>query len=219
MGSVVYETNDPQIAQHVFSENGFFSKEITPEHPLFGIMDQEAGVFLADTDTEAWRLTHKFLPPAFSPKAVRHYAPKMQETVESAFKVFDELDERGDAFNVYPYMLKLGSQAVGKLTLGLDFNHFTSVNAPLHKMVLDIAELLELNKKVSTMGSWYAYMPFGDPKKLRDVRHELEVQMNEAIKRVTPNGVEDLELQDAALKASCIAGQSNHQKLSHSDTG
>ncbi|KAI4727135.1 putative cytochrome P450 monooxygenase [Aureobasidium sp. EXF-10728] len=204
-GSVVYQTNDPVIANHVFNENGFFTKQITPEHPLFGIMDQEAGLFLADTDTEAWRLTHKFLPPAFSPKAVRHYSPKMQQTVESAYKVFDQLDEQGDAFNVYLYMLKLGSQAVGQLTLGLDFNHFSSVYAPLHKMVRDIAELLELNKKVSTMGAWYSYLPFGDPAKLRHVRNGLEEQMTAAIAAVTPNGVEDLELQDAALKASCIA--------------
>lgn len=204
-GSVVYQTNDPVIANHVFNENGFFSKQITPEHPLFGIMNQEAGIFLADTDTEAWRLTHKFLPPAFSPKAVRHYSPKMQKTVEAAYKVFDQLDEDGDAFNVYLYMLKLGSQAVGQLTLGLDFNHFSSVKAPLHKMVRDIAELLELNKKVSTMGAWYSYMPFGDPAKLRHVKNDLEKQMEAAIAAVTPNGVEDLELQDAALKASCIA--------------
>ncbi|KAH0289588.1 cytochrome P450 [Aureobasidium namibiae CBS 147.97] len=204
-GSVVYQTNDPVIANHVFNENGFFTKQITPEHPLFGIMDQEAGLFLADTDTEAWRLTHKFLPPAFSPKAVRHYSPKMQQTVESAYKVFDQLDEQGDAFNVYLYMLKLGSQAVGQLTLGLDFNHFSSVYAPMHKMVRDIAELLELNKKVSTMGAWYSYLPFGDPARLRHVRNELEQQMEAAIAAVTPNGVEDLELQDAALKASCIA--------------
>ncbi|KAG9741995.1 cytochrome P450, partial [Aureobasidium melanogenum] len=204
-GSVVYQTNDPVIANHVFNENGFFSKQITPSHPLFGIMNQEAGIFLGDTDTEAWRLTHKFLPPAFSPKAVRHYSPKMQKTVESAYKVFDQLDEQGDAFNVYLYMLKLGSQAVGQLTLGLDFDHFSSVKAPLHKMVRDIAELLELNKKVSTMGSWYSYMPFGDPAKLRHVKSSLEKQMAEAVDAVTPNGIEDLELQDAALKASCIA--------------
>jgi hypothetical protein len=35
----------------------------------------------------------------------------MQKTIEDAFKVFDELDERDEAWNVYPYMLKLGSQA------------------------------------------------------------------------------------------------------------
>lgn len=205
MGSVVYETNDPAIASIVFSESDFFTKEITPSHPLFGIKDQQAGVFLADTDTEAWRMTHKFLPPAFSPKAVRHYAPTMQKTVEDSFKVFDELDERGEAFNVYHYMLKLGAQAVGKLVLGMDFNHFSSVDAPIGKMVLLIAEALELNKKVTSKGSWYASMPFGDPKRLKNTWVEMEHLVKDALAKMTPNGVEDLELHDAALQASCIA--------------
>ncbi|KIW34265.1 uncharacterized protein PV07_01055 [Cladophialophora immunda] len=205
MGSTVYETNSPQIAQLVFSESQYFSKEITPSHPLYGIKDQTAGVFLADTNTEAWKLAHKFLPPAFSPKAVRHYAPKMQETVESAFKVFDELDQRGEAWNVYPYMLKLGSQAVGKLTLGVDFNHFHAVDAPLSRLVLLIAELLELNKRVTSKGSWYSSLPFGEPKALRDCRKHIDELVEDALHKMAPNGVEDLDLQDAALKASCIA--------------
>ena len=206
MGSTVYETNDPILAQIVFAESDFFTKQITSSHPLFGIKNNDAGVFLGDTDTEEWRIAHKFLPPAFSPKAVRHYAPTMQESVESAFKVFDELDEKGEQWNVYHYMLKLGSQAVGKLVLGMDFNHFTSVDAPIAKMVLLIAESLELNKRITSKGAWYASLPFGDPKKLRQIHVEMESLFEEAISKMTANGVEDLELQDAAIKASCIAG-------------
>lgn len=205
MGCTVYQTNDPAIASIVFAESDFFTKHIGPSHPLFGIKDQNAGVFITDTDTDAWRLTHRFLPPAFSPKAVRHYAPTMQKTVEESFKVFDELDERGEAFNVYPYMLKLGAQAVGKLVLGMDFDHFSSVDAPIAKMVMLIAEGLELNKKVSSKGSWYASLPFGVPKKLKATTYEMGQLVKEALEKMTPNGVQDLELNDAALQASCIA--------------
>lgn len=42
MGSTVYETNDPAIAQIVFAESDFFTKKITPSHPLWGIRDQKA---------------------------------------------------------------------------------------------------------------------------------------------------------------------------------
>lgn len=48
--------------------------------------------------------------------------------------------------------------------------HFTAPDAPLHEMVLRIAQSLSLNKKVTSMGSWYAHMPFGAPKQLRDAR-------------------------------------------------
>ncbi|KAK3934809.1 cytochrome P450 [Diplogelasinospora grovesii] len=202
MGSTVYHTNDPEIAASVFAESEFFSKKILPGHPLYPIKNKQAGVFLGDTDTEEWRTVHKFLPPAFGPKAVRHYAPTMQVAVEDAFKVFDELDERGEAWNVYPYMLKLGSQAVGKLVLGIDFKHFSSVDQHLHELVLLIAQALSLNKKITSMGSWYAMLPFGDPKRLRDIRDRMDELINESIQNAKRNGVENLELQEAAMKAA-----------------
>ncbi|KAJ5487989.1 hypothetical protein N7530_002289 [Penicillium desertorum] len=202
MGRTVYHTNDPELSAIVFSESDFFTKKINEAHPLHPIKNQQAGVFLGDTDTPEWRAAHKFLPPALGPKAVRHYAPTMQETVEDAFNVFDELDERGEAWNVYPYMLKLGAQAVGKLVLGMDFKHFSAVDAPPHELVYRIAESLELNKKVTARGDWYAKLPFGDPKRLRDARHRISEMVNESIQNASQNGIEDLPLQDAALQAS-----------------
>lgn len=207
MGRTVYETNEPTLAAIAFAESDFFTKYINESHPLHGIKNQEAGVFLGDSDNESWKVVHKFLPPAFGPKAVRHYAPTMQKTIEKAFDVFDELDERGEAWNVYQYMLKLGSQAVGKLVLGMEFGHFDSVDAPTHKMVLNIAESLELNKKITSRGNWYASLPFGEPKRLREVQNEVHTMLEEAITNVVGNGVENLQLQDAALKASCIIGE------------
>ncbi|KAJ5944961.1 hypothetical protein N7516_005129 [Penicillium verrucosum] len=202
MGRTVYHTNDPELSAIVFSESDFFTKRINKAHPLHPIKNQQAGVFVGDTDTPEWRAAHKFLPPALGPKAVRHYAPTMQETVEDAFSVFDELDERGEAWNVYPYMLKLGAQAVGKLVLGMDFKHFSAVDAPPHELVYRIAETLELNKKVTARGDWYAKLPFGDPQRLRDARYRIMEMVNESIQNASQNGIEDLPLQDAALKAS-----------------
>ncbi len=207
MGLTVHQTNDPTLAAIVFSESDFFTKKLIKGHPLEPLKNKEAGVFLGDTDTEEWRTAHKFLPPAFGPKAVRHYAPTMQSTVEDSFKVFDELDQRDEAWNVYQYMLKLGSQAVGKLVLGLDFHHFTAVDAPLHEMVGRIAEVLSLNKKITSMGSWYAMLPFGDPVKLKKVRQRINEMVNESIERASQGGTEDLELQEAALKASNMVGK------------
>ncbi|UKZ78934.1 hypothetical protein TrVFT333_006681 [Trichoderma virens FT-333] len=105
-------------------------EKINKSHPLAALKPLAAGVFLGDTDTPEWRVAHKFLPPALGPKAVRYYAPTMQKTVEQAFEVFGELDRNSKAWNAYQYMLKLGSQAAGKLTLDLDFQHITSQDAP-----------------------------------------------------------------------------------------
>jgi cytochrome P450 len=71
LGRTTYLTNDPTTAGIVFAESDFFTKEINKAHPLYPIKNKAAGVFLGDTDTEEWRVAHKFLPPALGPKAVR----------------------------------------------------------------------------------------------------------------------------------------------------
>ncbi|UPK89196.1 hypothetical protein LCI18_000131 [Fusarium solani-melongenae] len=202
LGRTVYHSNDPEVAAVAFAESEFFTKKINDSHPLNGIKTPEAGIFLGDTDTPEWRVTHKFLPPALGPKAVRHYAPTMQKTVEKAYEAFDLLDEREEAWNVYQYMLKLGAQAVAKLTLGLDLEHFSSVDAPVHEIVHLIADMLSLNKKVTSRGNWYASLPFGDPKALRDKKAALEHMVEERIQQAKAGGIEDLPLQDAALRAT-----------------
>ncbi|KAI2626255.1 cytochrome P450 [Xylaria nigripes] len=199
-GSVMYSTNDPKLANIAFAESDFFAKTITKEHPLHPIKDKEAALFLGDTDTEQWRTAHKFLPPALGPKAVRHYAPSMQQTVDDSFKVFDELDRREEAWNVYPYAMKLASQSVGKLVLGMDFEHFSSVDAPPHEMIRRIVESLELNKKISSMGSWYAKLPFGPAKQLVFSMQRCRELLAESIMKAA-RGTEDLDLQEAALTA------------------
>lgn len=68
----MFHTNDPDIAAIAFAESDFFTKQINPAHPLHGIKNVSAGIFLGDTDTPEWRVAHKFLPPALGPKAVRH---------------------------------------------------------------------------------------------------------------------------------------------------
>ncbi|GFF51638.1 cytochrome P450 4F6 [Aspergillus udagawae] len=202
LGRTVYQTNDPVLSAIVFNESDFFTKKINEAHPLYSLKTPAAGVFLGDTDTPEWRVAHKFLPPALGPKAVRHYAPTMQKSVEDACTIFDQLDERGEAWNVYQYMLKLGSQAVGKLTLGIDFEHFSSADAPIHEMVHLIAEVLSLNKKVTSKGDWYASLPFGDPKRLKDTKTRIVQLVEESVQNAQRGGVEDLPLQDAALQAA-----------------
>ncbi|KAK9364637.1 cytochrome P450 [Lipomyces kononenkoae] len=204
LGKVVCQTNDPELAQICFTESQFFSKEIVPDHPLYPIKNQKAGVFLGDTSNPDWKVVHKFLPPALGPKAVRHYASQMNSCCEEAIPVFDELEKQNKAWNAYQYMLKLSSGTVGKIMLGKDLQHFTSVDAPLNRIILAIAEVLAINKKISSRGAWYSHLPFGDPKRLKNLQQFLADQIQEAINEAKSSGTEDLELQDAALKAANV---------------
>ncbi|GAB7339728.1 hypothetical protein MBLNU457_6294t1 [Dothideomycetes sp. NU457] len=204
MGSVVHQTNDPELASIVFVESEFFSKQIGPNHPLQPIKNNLAGVFLGDTSNPNWKIVHKYMPPALGPKAVRHYAPQMNSCCEESYPVFDDLEDKGEAWNVYQYMLKLSSGTVGKIIMGKDLHHFTSTDAPLHKIVLAIAESLAINKKIASRGEWYSHLPFGDPARLKNLQKYMADEIQAAIKDAKSNGTEDIPLQDAALKAANV---------------
>jgi hypothetical protein len=130
----------------------------------------------------------------------------MNDELRESLPVFDELESRDSAWNVYQYMLKLSSATVGKIVLGIDFEHFTSIDAPLHRMPLAIAQTLALNKKITSMGEWYSHLPFGDPKRLRDLQAFMAGEINKVIVGSKGSGTEDLPLQDAALKAANLVG-------------
>ena len=204
MGRTNYFTNDPAIAAIAMSESLFFSKIINENHPLRALKDNTAGLFIGDTDTEEWRLAHKFMASAFSAKAVRHYTPLVQREAESSYPVFDELDKRGEAWNVYSYMLKLVSSAIGKLILNQQFKSFDDVDAPQPRIVQALDELVATNNKVRTKGQWYSHLPFGEPKKLRELNIEIKKMIEDAIESCEGLGVENLPMSDAALQASSI---------------
>ncbi|ERF73413.1 hypothetical protein EPUS_08556 [Endocarpon pusillum Z07020] len=69
MGTTTYHTNDPEISRHVLREGDMFTKITSePAHPLFYMSDQSA-LFTCDTDSPAFSVSHKFVPPAMSPRA------------------------------------------------------------------------------------------------------------------------------------------------------
>ncbi|KAG9511552.1 cytochrome P450, partial [Aureobasidium melanogenum] len=203
MGKTTYLTDSPEIAAQVFAESPYMTKYINPSHPLYGLKDNTA-LFIGDTETENWRLGHRFIPPALSPKAVKHYSPLMQESVRSSFKVFDELDNNNEAFNVYQYMLKLASQTIGKFAFGVDLKQLDRPESPLHDLVTNTASILALNKKVTARGQWYKDLPFGDPALLKETRRKLYGMIKQAIDDVKVGSDGDLELEAAAIKASCV---------------
>ncbi|TVY32774.1 Cytochrome P450 [Lachnellula subtilissima] len=190
MGKTTYLTNDPAIGLLAFSESQFFTKKITPNHPLYALKDNTA-LFLGDTETANWAAGHKFIPPCMSPKAVRHYTPLMQDCVRDCFKVFDELDARNESLNVYQYMLKLASGFIGKIVLGLDLHQMDEVDSPIHPMV-------------TSRGDWYARLPFGDPQRLREVRKKLYAMLAAQVDTGRLTTGSDLPLHDAALDAKCV---------------
>jgi cytochrome P450 len=206
MGTTTYLTNDVEVSRFVLGESEYFTKVTTnPQHPLYFMHDNTA-LFTCDTASPAFKPSHKFLPHSMSPKAVRHYSPKIHDAVTKSFNTFDELDQKNLAFNCYHYMFKLAGQIVYKLVLGMDLQHFDAINSPPHEIIRLLGEYLVLMKKVQLRPKWYSYLPFGPPRRLYFVRNRIMDLVNQAIQDRPKSGSRaGLPLDNAALEATCIA--------------
>ncbi|PGH17654.1 hypothetical protein AJ79_01016 [Helicocarpus griseus UAMH5409] len=207
MGTTIYHTNDPDISRHVLREGDFFTKTTSDSsHPLF-YMNEQTALFTCDSASPAFPLSHKFVPPALSPRAMAHHAPLVQSAARSIFPVLDELSERELAFNVYQYMFKMGGQVIWRVVVGQDLEHFKALNTPPTLAIRLFGEYLKLMKKTSLRPKWYGQLPFGEPARLRRVRNDLFDTVEKALDECVTSGGEPLPLQDpaASLRASCVA--------------
>lgn len=70
MGEEIVGTNDPAVAELFVKESEYFTKKLSgglKEIKAFG----GQGLFTTNTDDEDWKLAHKLLMPAFSPRAIK----------------------------------------------------------------------------------------------------------------------------------------------------
>ncbi|KAM0812549.1 putative Cytochrome P450 [Seiridium cardinale] len=203
MGTTIYVTNDPRVSEVILGENEFFTKTTSDSsHPLFYLKDNTA-LFACDTDAAAFKVSHKFIPPSMSPKAVRQHLPAIQRAVQDSFRAFDELDDKDLAFHLYQYMFKLGGQIVYKVVLGLDVGHFDSVDSKPHEIIHLMGSYLSLMKQTSLSPQWYKYLPFGKYRQLAHVRNRLWGRIDDAIRDV--DSTAHMHMQQAAQHSDCIA--------------
>ena len=66
-------------------------------------------------------------------------------------------------------------------------------------------------------GDWYQSLPFGDAKRLKEVQKYQDEEIQRAIDRAASSGTEDLELEDAALKAANVIGTPSLSSVKHTD--
>ncbi|PSN59362.1 putative cytochrome P450 monooxygenase [Corynespora cassiicola Philippines] len=207
MGTTIFHTNDPIISRYILREGDFFTKTTSdPSHPLYYMNVQEA-LFTCNSDSPAFPASHKFVPPALSPRAIAHHTPLIQEAARSIFPVLDQLAERDLAFNVYHYMFKLAGQIIWRVIVGQDVQHFEAIDTPPTLAIRLFGQFLHLMKKMSLRPSWYGKLPFGEPAKLRAVRKQLFETVELAMDNSVIPGGDTLELHDkmSPVHASCIA--------------
>lgn len=210
MGTTIYHTNAPEISRHILKEGEFFTKSTShSSHPLFYLSDQDA-LFTCDTSSPSFEMSHKFVPPALSPRAMAHHIPLVRESARAIFPVFDEFEEKKVAFNVYQYMFKMAGQIVWRVMVGQDLQHFAKgANTPPGLPIRIFGEYLRRMKQMSLRPKWYGALPFGEPKKLKDVHDALWANIADQLAICSTPGTENevLPLSDptSSLRASCVA--------------
>jgi cytochrome P450 len=207
MGTTTYQTNDPDIARCVLREGDLFTK-ITSEqtHPLYYMQGQSA-LFTCDSDSPAFAIAHKFVPPALSPRAVAHHMPLIRKAARSIFPVLDLLADEDKALNVYQYMFKLAGMVIWAVVVNEDLEHFKAVDTKPARTIQVLGEWLHLMKKTSMRPKWYGHLPIGDPAHLRAAKRELWADVEKSLDKCTRQDDGPLPLSDpaASLRASCTA--------------
>lgn len=70
LSNQIIGTNDPAVAELFVKESEYFTKKLA-----FGLQEIKnfggQGLFTTDTDDMDWKLAHKLLMPAFSPRAIK----------------------------------------------------------------------------------------------------------------------------------------------------
>ncbi len=207
MGTTIYHTNDPEVSRHVLREGDLFTKITSePSHPLY-YMNEQTALFTCDSSSPAFAISHKFIPPAMSSRAMAHHAPLVQDSARSMLPMLEELANRELAFNVYQYMFKMGGQVIWRVVVGQDLKHFKALNTPPTLAIRLFGEYLMLMKKMSLRPKWQGSLPFGDAARLRVVREMLMNNISDALDGCVTSGGELLSLTDpaASLRASCVA--------------
>lgn len=207
-GTTIYQTNDPEIARIVLREGDLFTKTTSdPTHPLYYMQHQDS-LFTCNSDSPAFAISHKFIPPALSPRAIAHHTPLIQQAARSIFPILDQVGDSSQAMNVYHYMFKLAGQIIWQVVVNQDLHHFSSLDTPPAAVILNLGEWLHLSKKTSLRPQWYGRLPFGDPAKLKHAKSLLWDDVEKAVDECMSSADQgDLSLTDptASLRASCIA--------------
>ncbi|CAO3620404.1 unnamed protein product [Mucor fragilis] len=121
LGRKVLGTNSPDIAELFVKESEYFTKKVTNS----GLSEIKAfggqGLFTTDTDEMDWKLAHKLLMPAFSPRAIKVYQKEMGILTQQLIKIFDQFSP-DEPVEMIDWTTNITFETIGRVGFGYDFN-------------------------------------------------------------------------------------------------
>ncbi|KAI8064291.1 cytochrome P450 [Gilbertella persicaria] len=132
LGHEIVGTNDPAIAEIFVKESEYFTKKITTV--LKEIKDFAGnGLFTSDSDDDEWKLAHKLLMPAFSPRAIKAYQPEMGKIAMETIKVLERYSP-DDKVEILNWCTNLTFETIGRIGFGYSFD-ILNFDSPTHPFI------------------------------------------------------------------------------------
>ncbi|RUP08316.1 cytochrome P450 [Jimgerdemannia flammicorona] len=157
MGHEDIHTNDPAVAQIVVKESEYFTKifasHLVEVKPIGG-----NGLFTSDTDTMDWKLAHKLLMPAFSPRATKVYQREMGEIVMKTITVFEQFAEN-EPVSIVDWTTNLTFETIGRIGFGFDFHLLDSRDAPQHPFIQAMSFCLGQSAQRKSQAQFIKHLP------------------------------------------------------------
>ncbi|CDS13486.1 hypothetical protein LRAMOSA05662 [Lichtheimia ramosa] len=132
-GTEVVGTNHPAVAELFVKESEYFTKKIglnLKEIKAFG----GQGLFTTDTDDDDWKLAHKLLMPAFSPRAIKAYLHEMGVIAKQTMKALEQYDP-SEKVEILDWTTRLTFETIGRCGFGYEFGLLESRDAPPHPFI------------------------------------------------------------------------------------
>ncbi|KAI8097025.1 cytochrome P450 [Halteromyces radiatus] len=136
-------TNDPAIAELFVKEGEYFTKKIAPT-PLSEVkVFAGQGLFTTDSDEDDWKLAHKLLMPAFSPRAIKAYQHEMGIITQKTIKILDQM-KPNEKVDILDWTTKVTFETIGRIGFGYEFNLLEEKDAPPHPLIQSMGYLLQM---------------------------------------------------------------------------
>ncbi|OZJ02026.1 hypothetical protein BZG36_05388, partial [Bifiguratus adelaidae] len=121
-GRSVVSIADPDALQTVSKDSGDspFTKEPIATYSDLAILNGRGLVTTATKDPD-WQIAHKLLMPAFSARAMRAYQDQMGKSILDLLKIVQNIQERGEVFDVSRWMVALALESIGSIGFGYEF--------------------------------------------------------------------------------------------------
>ncbi|RUS19436.1 cytochrome P450 [Endogone sp. FLAS-F59071] len=173
-------TNDPEFAQIIMQENEYFTKHITGAlEEVKAVVNQ--GLFTTDTDDMDWKLAHKLLMPAFSPRAIKAYTNEMGSVADSSSRIFSHFVETGEEIDIAQWTTKIALETIGRVGFGYDFHLFDDPYAASPRFVEAMVYTLNESLKRSRAAQFWKSLPTEANYKFESDKAYMRELVNEVI--------------------------------------